>query len=49
MVPDGVEVGQGEHRLGSGEVLRDAAIPRLVEPPESLHDAEGVLAAGASS
>ena len=43
----GVEVGEGEHRLGSGEVLRDPAVARLVEPPEPLDDPEGMLAAGA--
>ena len=48
-VANGVEIGQSEHRLGSGEILLDPAVPCLVEPPELLHDAEGVLAAGTRS
>src|SRR5687767_6252541 len=44
-----VEIGKGEHCVGLGKVLRDAAIAHLGEAPEALHHIEGVLDVGANA
>src|SRR5437867_4134673 len=44
LVTDTVEIGQSKHRLRSGKVLRQAAIPHLGESPEPLHDVKRMLA-----
>src|SRR5688572_6083681 len=44
-----VEIGKGEHGVGLGEVLGDAAVAHLGEAPQALNDVEGMLDAGANA
>src|SRR5262249_23564793 len=45
LAADGVEVGQGKHRLGTGQVLGESAVAHLREAPQALHNVEGMFAA----
>jgi hypothetical protein len=44
LVTEAVQIGQSEHRLRSGQILRPAAIPHLGESPQPLHDVKRMFA-----
>src|SRR5208282_1257643 len=49
LASDLIEIGQCEHGVRAGQVLGQAPVPRLDEPPQMLDHAEGMLAARAGS